>query len=179
VKPGDKVLVTGAAGGVGAFAVQLAKVYGAEVTGVCSTSKVDLVTALGADHVIDYTLEDFAAGKNRYDVIIDTAGSRDLLTVRKALTPKGRLVLVGGERSGKWLGIGPVLRAAWLSVFVSQKLGGILGKESSAVFEELGALVAQGKVRPAIDRTYQLSEAADAIRYVQAGKARGKVVVLI
>ena len=180
VKPGDKVLVTGAAGGVGAFAVQLAKLFGAaEVTGVSSTAKVDLVTTLGVDRVIDHSQEDFATGKDQYDVIIDTAGGRNLRDLRKALTPKGRLVLVGGEPSGKWFGIGKVLRAAWLNVFVGHKLGGILGKESSAVFEELGALVAQGKLRPAIDRTYQLSEAADAIRYVQSGKARGKVVVLI
>lgn len=176
VKPGDKVLVTGAAGGVGAFAVQLAKMYCAEVTGVCSTAKVDLVASLGADHVIDYTQEDFATGKDQYDVIIDTAGSRNLLSVRKAMTPKGRLVIVGGERSGKWFGIGAPTRAALLNLFVSQKLGGILGKESSAV---LGELIAQEKIRAAIDKTYQLSEAPDAIRYVQAGKARGKVVVLM
>jgi NADPH:quinone reductase-like Zn-dependent oxidoreductase len=179
VKPGDKVLVTGAAGGVGTFAVQLAKMYGAEVTGVCSTAKVDLVAAIGADHVIDYTREDFATGKHQYDVIIDTAGSRNLLRVRKALTPKGRLVVVGGERDGKWFGIARPLRAAVLNLFVGQKIGGMLAKEGSGEFEQLGALIGQRKIRPAIDRTYQLSRAPDAIRYVQAGKARGKVVVLI
>ncbi|GAA1572384.1 NAD(P)-dependent alcohol dehydrogenase [Kribbella sancticallisti] len=179
VKPGTKVLITGAAGGVGTFAVQLAKLYGAEVTGVCSTAKADLVAALGADHVIDHTREDFADGNHQYDVIIDTAGSRDLRHVRKALTPKGRLVIVGGERDGKWFGVGRPLRAALLNLFVGQKIGGMLAKESSAEFEELGALMAEGKIRPAIDRTFQLSEAPDAIRYVQGGKARGKVVVTL
>jgi NADPH:quinone reductase-like Zn-dependent oxidoreductase len=153
--------------------------YGAEVTAVCSTAKADLVAALGADHVIDYSREDFASGKHRYDMIIDTAGSRSLRHLRRALTPKGRLVIVGGERDGKWFGVGRALRAMLLNLFVGQKIGGMLAKESSEEFGRLGALIAQGKIRPAIDRTFRLSEAPDAIRYVQAGQARGKVVVLI
>ena len=179
VQPGEKVLVIGAAGGVGTFALQLAKMYGAVVTGVCSTTKVDLVRSLGADDVIDYTSQDFADGKQRYDVVIDTAGSRSLTQLRRALTPKGRLVIVGGEGDGRWTGIGRPLRAMLLNLFVGQKLSGLAPRESAEDFRILGEFIAEGKIHPVLDKTFQLSEAPDAIRYLQAGKSRGKVVVLI
>jgi NADPH:quinone reductase-like Zn-dependent oxidoreductase len=179
VQPGQHVLVIGAAGGVGSFALQLAKLYGAVVTGVCSTAKVSLVDSLGADHTIDYTSENIADGNHQYDVIIDAAGSRPLRQLRKALAPHGRLVIVGGEGDGKWLGIGRPLRALLLNLFVGQQLSGLVPKESAADFEELARLVDQGRIRPVIDRTFPLREAPAAIRYVQAGRARGKVVVLV
>src|SRR5206468_1466880 len=137
VRVGQRVLIIGAGGGVGTFAVQLAKAYGAEVTGVCSTSKVDLVRSLGADHVIDYTREEIGDGRNRYDVIVDIAGNRPLSQLRRALTPRGTLVIVGGEDSGKWLGVRRQLRASALSPFVRQKLGTFISKERRQDLEEL------------------------------------------
>ena len=180
VRPGHKVLVIGASGGVGTFAVQIANAFGAEVTGVCSTVKVDLVRSLGAAHVIDYTQDDVADGEHRYDAILDIGGNRRLSHLRRALTPAGRLVVVGGETGGRWLGgFDRGIRGQLLSPFVSQKLGGFTAKENSADLVVLRELVESGKVMPAIDRTYPLSESAAAVRHVQEGRARGKVVIAV
>jgi NADPH:quinone reductase-like Zn-dependent oxidoreductase len=180
VRPGQQVLIIGAAGGVGSFAVQLAKAFGAEVTGVCSTTKMDLVRSIGADDVIDYTREDFANGSRRYDLILDTAGNRPLSQLRRALTPKGTLVIVGGEGGGRWLGgFDRSLRALALSPFVSQKLCGFTLKENSANLRTVGEYVEAGKLTPVIDRTYALSEVPKAIQYREGGHARGKVVVTL
>jgi NADPH:quinone reductase-like Zn-dependent oxidoreductase len=178
VRSGQKVLIIGASGGVGTFAVQIAKAFGAEVTGVCSTTKTDLVRALGADHVLDYTREDFADGEHRYDAILDIGGNSRLSHLRRALTPAGRLVIVGGETDGHWLGgFDRQLLAIMLSPLVSQNLGILGAKENAADLSALRELLESGKVTPAVDRTYLLSEAAAAIRYLQDGNARGKVVV--
>jgi len=180
VQAGQRVLVIGASGGVGSFAVQIAKGFGAEVTGVCSARKVELVRALGADHVLDYACDDFAAGGHRYDAIIDTGGNSRLARLRRALTPGGRLVIVGGETGGRWLGgFDRQLRATLLSPLVSQKLGMLAASENSADLSVLRELLEAGTVRPAVDRTYPLGEAAAAIRYFQEGHARGKVVITV
>ena len=180
VRPGQHVLIIGAGGGVGTFAVQLAKAFGAEVTGVCSTTKTDLVRSIGADHVIDYTREDFADGRNRYDVILDIAGNRSLSHLRRALAPEGTLVIVGGEGGGRWLGgIDRQLRAHLLSPFVRQKLGTWISTERKEDLEALRELLEAGKVTPVIDRTFPLSEAPEAIRYLRTGQAHGKVVITV
>ena len=180
VQAGQQVLVIGASGGVGTFAVQIAKAFGAEVTGVCSTTKVDLVRSLGADHVIDYTRDEIGAGGRRYDVIIDIGGNRPLRQLRSALAPRGTLVIVGGETDGRWLGgFDRSLRAPVLSLLVRQKLGGVMCSENAADLLVLAALIESGKVRPVIDRTYPLSQTAAAVRYVQEGMARGKVVITL
>jgi NADPH:quinone reductase-like Zn-dependent oxidoreductase len=180
VQPGQQVLIIGAGGGVGTFAVQLAKAFGAEVTGVCSTAKVDLVRSLGADAVVDYTISDFAAGADRYDLIVDTAGYRSLAQLRRALTPKGTLVIVGGEGGGRWLGgLDRLLRALVMSPVVGQKLGGLLATENRQDLDAMTELIEAGKVTPVIDRTYPLSEAADAIRYLEQGHPAGKIVVIV
>ena len=181
VQPGQKVLIIGAAGGVGSFAVQLAKTFGAEVTGVCSTGKVDLVRSIGADHVIDYTREDFADGVPRYDLILDTAGNRSLSHLRRALAPKGTLVIVGGEGGGRWLGgfDRQILRAPMLSPFVSQTLRPLISKERRKDLVVLTELIEAGKVTPIIDGTHPLSEVPEAIRYLERGHARGKVVITV
>ncbi len=180
VQAGQKVLIVGASGGVGSFAVQIAKAYGAEVTGVCSTTKVDAVRALGADHVVDYTREDLADGRHRYDVVLDIGGNRRLSHLRRALTPRGRLVIVGGETDGRWLGgVDRQLRAHLLSPFVSQKLGTFVASENAEDLATLRELIESGKITPAIDRSYPLSEVAAAIRYMLDGQARGKLVITI
>jgi NADPH:quinone reductase-like Zn-dependent oxidoreductase len=178
VRPGQKVLVIGASGGVGTFAVQIAKALGAEVTGVCSTTKVDLVRSIGADHVIDYTLDDITDGAQRYDVILDTGGHRSLTHLRRALTPRGTLVIVGSETGGRWLGGSDrLLRALMLSPFVGQKLGTFICSENAKDLIVLTELIESGAVTPVIDRTYPLSETPAAIRYMEEGHARGKVVI--
>jgi NADPH:quinone reductase-like Zn-dependent oxidoreductase len=181
VQPGQNVLVIGAGGGVGSFAVQIAKAFGAVVTGVCSTSKMDLVRSIGADDVIDYTHEDFADGARRWDVIIDNAGRRPLSRLRRALTTKGSLVIVGGDGGGHWTGgfFRGVLRAPLVSLFVGQKLRGLSTKLNQEDLVVLKELIEAGKVTPVIDRTYPLSESADAIRYLETGHARGKVVISV
>jgi NADPH:quinone reductase-like Zn-dependent oxidoreductase len=179
VRAGQRVLIIGAGGGVGTFAVQIAKADGAEVTGVCSTAKVGLVRSIGADHVIDYTREDFADGRSRYDVILDIAGNRSLSELRRALTPRGTLVIVGAEDAGNWLGIRRQLRAAALSPFVRQKLGFFISKERRQDLEELRKLLEAGAIRPVVDRTFPLEEVPDAIRYLRDGRARGKVVITV
>ena len=177
VRPGQHVLVIGASGGVGTFAVQLAKAFGAEVTGVCSTAKTDLVRAVGADHVIDYTREDPVAGRHRYDVIIDIGGNRRLAHLRRALAPKGTLVITGGE-GGRWLGgIGRNLRAQLLSLFVSQKLTAFVARQRPADLMTLRDLGDSGAITPAVERTYPLGQAAAAVRHLAEGRARGKVVI--
>lgn len=181
VQPGQKALIIGAAGGVGTFAVQLVKAFGAEVTGVCSTPKVDLVRSIGADNVIDYTREDFADGVQHYDLILDTAGNRSLSQLRRALAPRGMLVIVGGEGGGRWLGgfDRQILRAPALSLFVSQALRPFMSKERAEDLVVLTELIEAGKVTPVIDRTYPLSEVPDAVRYLAQGHARGKVVITV
>jgi NADPH:quinone reductase-like Zn-dependent oxidoreductase len=180
VEPGQKVLIIGASGGVGTFAVQLAKVFGAHVTGVCSTTKVDLVRSLGADHVIDYTREDFAKGRQRYDVILDIGGNPSLSRLRRALAPKGTLVITGGETGGRWLGgYDRQLRALLLSRFVGQNLKTFINKENHEDLIVLTELIESGKVTPVIDRTYPLTDAPKAIRYLEEGHARGKVVITV
>jgi NADPH:quinone reductase-like Zn-dependent oxidoreductase len=180
VQVGQKVLIIGASGGVGTFAVQIAKAFGAEVTGVCSTAKTDFVRANGADHVIDYTRDDFADGQHRYDAILDIGGNRPLSQLRRALTPKGRLVIVGGETDGRWLGgFDRQLRAPLLSLLVSQKLGMLASSENSADLMVLRDLIESGQVAPAVDRMYPLSEAPAAIRYLIEGHVRGKVVITV
>ncbi len=160
--------------------MQIAKAFGAEVTGVCSTGKMDLVRAIGADHVIDYTQDDFADGKRRYDAVIDIGGNRRLSHLRRALAPRGRLVLVGGEHGGPFLGgIERNLRAHLLSPFVSQKLGAFVARQRRVDLMVLRDMIESGAIAPAIDRSYPLSQAPAAIRHLAEGHARGKVVVTI
>jgi len=180
VQPGQKVLIIGASGGVGTFVVQIAKAFGAEVTGVCSTPKVDLVRSLGADHVIDYTRDDFTTGDHRYDVILDIGGNRRLSHLRRALTPRGTLLIVGGETGGRWLGgFDRSLRAVLLSMFVHQSLGMLTSSENSKDLNVLRDLIEDGQVAAAIDRTYPLSDTPNAIQYVIENRARGKVVISV
>lgn len=178
VQAGQQVLVIGASGGVGAFAVQIAKAYGADVTGVCSTAKADMVQSIGADRVIDYTRGDIADGGHRYDVILDTGGNRPLRQLRRALTPRGTLVIVGGETDGRWLGGSDrQLRAVMLSPFTGQHLGTLLCSENKTDLLALTELIESGQVTPVIDKIYPLSQTILAIRYMQDGHARGKVVI--
>ena len=181
VQPGQTVLVIGAAGGVGSLAVQIAKARGATITGVASGSKAGLVRSLGADDVIDYTREDFTDGSRRWDVIIDNAGRRPLSQLRKALTPKGTLVIVGGDGGGNWTGgfFRGMLRAPIVSLFVGQRLRGLATKITQEDLAALAELVEAGTVTPVIDRTYPLIEAPDAIRYLAEGHAAGKIVVTV
>jgi NADPH:quinone reductase-like Zn-dependent oxidoreductase len=180
VRPGQEVLVIGASGGVGTYAVQIAKAFGARVTGVCSTQKVAMVRSIGADHVIDYTREDFAEEDQRYDLILDIGGNSSLARLRRALASRGILVIVGGEGGGRWLGgTDRQIRALVLSPFVSQKLGTFVNKENHEDLIILKELIESGKVTPVIDRTYPLSEVPEAIRYLEEGHARGKVVIAV
>jgi NADPH:quinone reductase-like Zn-dependent oxidoreductase len=179
-RPGQEVLVIGASGGVGTFAVQIAKALGAHVTGVCSTVKVDTVRSIGADCVIDYTREDFAEGGQRYDLILDIGGNSPLSRLRRALTPEGALVIAGGEGGGRWLGgTDRQLRAMMVCPFVGQKLGTFISKENHEDLIILTELVESGKVAPVIDRTYSLNEVPEAIRYLEEGHAQGKVVITV
>ena len=180
LEAGQTVLIVGASGGVGTYAVQIAKALGAEVTGVCSTAKVAMVRALGADHVIDYSEADFADGRHRYDAILDIGGNRSLSDLRRALAPDGRLVIVGGEEGGRWFGgIDRQLRAVLLSPLVSQKLGTFVSSENAEDLTALADLIESGKIEPAVDRTYPLREAASAMRHLIDGQARGKVVLTV
>src|SRR5918994_2738728 len=180
VREGQEVLIIGASGGVGTYAVQIAKAFGAHVTGVCSTAKVEMVRSIGADHVIDYTQEDFAEGDQRYDLILDIGGNSSLLRLRRALAPQGTLVIVGGEGGGRGLGgTDRQLRAMMLSPFVGQKLGTFINKENHEDMIVLKELIESGKVTPIIDRTYPLSEVPEAIRYLEEGYARGQVVISV
>jgi NADPH:quinone reductase-like Zn-dependent oxidoreductase len=180
VQAGEKVLIIGASGGVGSFAVQIAKASGAEVTGVCGTAKVDMVRALGADAVLDYARQDFADGAARYDVILDIGGNARLSRLRRALTPRGRLVIVGGETDGRLLGgSSRQIRAQLLSPFVRQKLGTFVASENAAGLSALTELIEAGKLTPAVDRIYPLAETPAAIRRLLDGQARGKLVISV
>src|ERR1041385_5307109 len=179
VRAGQRVLIIGAGGGVGTFAVQIAKADGAEVAAVCSTAKTEFVRSIGAEHVIDYTKEEFADGRNRYDVILDIAGNRPLSQLRRALTSRGTLVIVGAEDAGNWLGIRRQLRAAALSPFVRQKLGFFISKERSQDLAELRKLLEAGVISPVVDRTFALDEVPEAISYLRGGRARGKIVIAV
>jgi NADPH:quinone reductase-like Zn-dependent oxidoreductase len=178
VRPGQHVLVVGASGGVGSFAIQIAKSSGAVVTAVCSTDKVDLVRRLGADRVIDYTREDFTSGDARYDAVLDMGGNRHLSHLRRVLTPRGTLVIVGGETGGKWLGgFGRSLRAVLLSPFVSQRLGMLTSSENGTDLRALGELIESGQVTPALDRTYTLTEVPAALRRMSDNAVHGKIAI--
>jgi len=177
LKPGQKVLINGASGGVGTFAVQIAKSYGAEVTGVCSTRNVEMVRSIGADHVIDYTQEDYTKSGQHYDLIIDNVGNHSLLANRRVLNPDGIFVIIGGPK-GNWLAplMNPI-KALMLSPFVGQEFVMILAKLDKDDLAILGDLMQAGKVTPVIDRRYRLSEVPAAIRYSEEGHARGKIVI--
>jgi len=177
-----KVLINGASGGVGTFAVQIAKSFGADVTGVCSTRNVDLVRSLGADHVIDYTKEDFAKGTERYDAILDNVPNHTLSECRRVLSPKGKYVLIGGggPNDSRWIGpFGRIIKTMVLSPFISQEMGMMMADTSQKDLTILADLMQSGKVKPVIDRTYKLSEVPAAIAYVEEGHARGKVIITI
>jgi NADPH:quinone reductase-like Zn-dependent oxidoreductase len=174
------VLINGASGGVGTFAVQIAKTYGADVTGVCSTRNVEMVKSIGADHVIDYTKEDFTQGSTRYDLIIDNVGNHTLSELRHVLTPNGALVSVGGPSENPWLGpLGTSIDAYFLAPFVSQKLIFMLAQANKDDLEVLRDLMQGGKVTPVIDRRYPLAETGQAISYLEQGHAKGKVIITV
>jgi len=180
VEAGESVLVIGASGGVGTYAVQIAKALGAEVTGVCSTSKIDLVRRLGADHVIDYTTADLTDGSRRYDVVIDIGGNTPLRKLRKILTREGTLVIVGGESKGNLTGgFGRSLRAPLWSLLVPQRLTMLASNERHLSLEEVTGLIEAGGVTPSVDRTFGLEEATAAMLYLEAGQVRGKIVITI
>jgi NADPH:quinone reductase-like Zn-dependent oxidoreductase len=179
VEAGQRVLVIGASGGVGSYAVQVAKTLGAQVTGVSSAAKIDLVRSLGADHVVDYTTQDFADGTNSYDLIIDTGGNSTLARLRRALTDRGTLVIVGGENAGKLTGMGRQLRALAISPFVRQRLTMQVPKENFRDLDILTGMIEAGSVTPSIDRIYPLDDTADAVRHLVAGNVRGKVAITI
>lgn len=180
VEAGQHVLVIGASGGVGSYAVQLAKALDAEVTGVCGPTKLDFVTSLGADHVLDYTTEDFADGTHAYDLILDIAGNSSLSRLRRALTSTGTLVIVGGEGGGKWTGgFGRSLRAPLLSRFVGQRLTMLASKERASDQERLTPLIEAGKVVPRIDARYPLGRVGEAMQHLEAGHVRGKVAIVM
>jgi len=180
IRSGQKVMIVGASGGVGTFAVQIAKVFGAEVTGVTSTRNLELVHSIGADRVIDYTHEDFTRGDQKYDLIFQLAGTASPSALRRALTPKGTLVLSSGDSPGRVIGpIGRILKAVLLSPFIGQTMRPLETKPSSDDLQFLTELIEGGRITPVIDRTYPLSDAADAIRYLETGRARGKVVITI
>ena len=179
IQPGQKVLINGASGGVGTFAVQIAKSFGADVTGVCSTRNVDMVRSIGADHVIDYTKEDFTKSAERYDLILDNVGNHSLLESRRVLNPKGKYIMVGGP-AGRWIDPLPrAISALVLSRFVSQDIRLFLADLNQADLNILRDLMQAGKVTPVIDRRYRLSEIPEAIRYLEQGHARGKVVITL
>lgn len=180
VEAGQHVLVLGASGGVGTYAVQIAKALGAEVTGVAGTAKVEMVRSLGADHVIDYTTDDFVDGPTRYDLIIDIGGRNSIRRLRRALTPTGTLVIVGGEDGGKWTGgIGRQIRATLLSPFVRQRLAMFLSKEHHSIIDRLAEHLASGAVVPAIGERFPLDRTADALRRLGSGTTMGKSVIVV
>ena len=180
IEAGDSVLIVGASGGVGTFAVQIAKALGAEVTGVCSTRHVDMVFSLGADHVIDYTKADFTDGSRRYDVILQAAGAHTATACRRALTTNGTLVQISGTSDNRWIGpLGRIVTGRLLSPFVSQTITSFTVRPNRQDLEFIGSLIEAGKVTPVIDRTFPLTDIHDAIRHVEEGHTRGKVVVTV
>jgi NADPH:quinone reductase-like Zn-dependent oxidoreductase len=178
IRAGQKVLIIGASGGVGSYAVQLAKAFGAHVAGVCSTAKADLVRSIGADEVIDYTREDFADGRQRYDLILDIGGNSPLSRLRRALTPKGTLVIAGGE-GGRWTGVGRQLRALMLSPLVRQRLTMYFSRPRQADLGVLSRLIEAGQLTPVVGRAYPLADVPGAVRHLAAGHARGKIAITI
>ncbi|MBI5106520.1 MAG: NAD(P)-dependent alcohol dehydrogenase [Solirubrobacterales bacterium] len=179
VAPGDAVLINGASGGVGTFAVQLAKTFGAEVTAVCSTGTADLVTSLGADHVIDYTREDFTRNGRQYDVMLDLIGSHSLAASRRALTPRGAYVLVGVKDMGRWFGMARQFKALCTAPFVRQKMRVFVCKHTRADLTVLKELVEAGDVRPVIDQRYDLAQVREAFAGLGRGHARGNTVITV
>lgn len=180
IKAGQRLLIVGASGGVGTFAVQLARYFGAEVTGVCSARNVELVRSLGADHVIDYTRQNVLTNGQRYDVIFQLAGWTSPLQFRRILNPNGTLLVSSGDSPGRIAGpIGNALKAVLISPFVSQRLRPFLAKPNTEDLQFLADLIEAGRVKPVIDRSYALAESADAIRYLETGRARGKLVIAI
>ena len=182
IQAGQKVLINGASGGVGTFAVQIAKSFGANVTGVCSTRNVDLVKSLGADHVIDYTKEDFTKSADRYDVMLDNVGNHSLSECRGVLTPKGKYVLIGGGGAGDQGFLGGLGKALWAMVFskfVNQQMGMMMADTNQKDLTVLADMMQAGKLKPVIDRTYKLDQVPDAIRYLEEGHARGKVIIAV
>src|SRR5216683_3182225 len=178
IQPGSKVLINGAAGGVGTFAVQIAKSFGADVTGVCSTRNLDLVRSIGADEVIDYTQQNFTTSNQRYDLILDCVGNHSFSACRRILNPDGRFVMVGAPHDASMMGLlAQMIKALLLSVFVSQKAIMFIAKSSQDDLTLLGELIATGKLTPVIDSRYTLSDAPDAVRHVEEGHARGKVII--
>jgi NADPH:quinone reductase-like Zn-dependent oxidoreductase len=178
LQPGQKVLINGASGGVGTFAVQIAKALGAEVTGVCSTRNVELVRSIGADHVIDYTHEDFTRSDERYDLMLDVAGSRSWSECRRVLNPQATLVIVGAPKGNRLLGpLGHMVRLLLAGLLSSRKVVFFIAKFNKADMLVLQELLEAGKVTPVIDRRYELSEIADALRYLGKGHAQGKIVI--
>jgi NADPH:quinone reductase-like Zn-dependent oxidoreductase len=180
IQSGQEVLINGASGGVGTFTVQIAKSYGAHVTGVCSGRNAEMVRSIGADRVIDYTKEDFTRGSERYDLIIDTVGNHPLSEIRRVLTLNGTLVIVGGPSDNSWIGpLAGLVKAAAASPFVSQKMIFMLAKANKEDLDILGNMMQTGKLTPVIDKRYKLAEAAEAIGYLELGHARGKVIVAV
>jgi NADPH:quinone reductase-like Zn-dependent oxidoreductase len=179
LQAGQKVLINGASGGVGTFAVQIAKALGAEVTGVCSTRNVELVRSLGADHVVDYTREDFTRSGERYDLLLDIAGSRSWSQLRRVLTPEATVVIVGAQKRRVLGPIGHIVRLRLASLRGSQKAVFFIAKTNRADMEILRELIEAGKIKPVVDRRYELSETADAFRYLGEGHARGKIIVTL
>jgi len=182
VQPGQKVLINGASGGVGTFAVQIAKSFGADVTGVCSARNADLVRSLGADHVIDYAKEDFTKSAERYDVMLDNVGNHSLSECRGVLTPNGKYVLIGGggaNEQGLLGGLGKALWAMVFSKFVDQQMGMMMADANGKDLTVLADMMQSGKLKPVIDRTYKLDQVPDAIRYLEEGHARGKVIIAV
>lgn len=180
IEAGQKVLIIGASGGVGTYAVQLAKAFGGEVTGVSSSEKMDLVSSIGAEHVIDYTRVDYLGGAQTYDLILDIGGNSRLSRLRRALTAKGTLVFVGGEEGGALTGgFGRQIRALFVSMFVGQRLTMLVSKERYTDLEALTPLLESGQVTPVMDRTYPLAEVADAMGHLEAGHVRGKIAIII
>ena len=178
VSAGQSVLVTGASGGVGSYAVQLARALGADVTGVCSTAKADYVRSIGAHHVLTYPLDDWADGTRRWDLVIDIAGNPSVRELRRALTPRGTAVFVGGENAGVFLGMARQIRGALVSPFVGQRLVPLIARERAENFERLTQLIEAGRLDPVLDRTFPLEQAADAARQLERGEVRGKVAVV-
>lgn len=180
IQQGQKVLINGASGGVGTFAVQIAKSFGAEVTGVCSTRNVDMVRSLGADHVIDYTRENFTESAEHYDLILDNVGNHPLLSVKRALKPQGLVVIVGGPKDNHWIGpLGRSARALMLNPFIDEEFAGLMASMNQADLDTLAELARSGKMTPVIDRRFALDDTAEAIRYLEKGRARGKVIVAV
>src|SRR5437762_493488 len=182
IRSGQRVLIVGASGGVGTFAVQIAKWFGADVTGVCSTRNLEMVRSIGADSVIDYTKEDFAKGDQRYDVILDNVPNYSLSECRRILNPEGKYVMIGGggPNDNSWIGpFGRLIQALVVSPFVSQKMGMMMAELKKSDLAILGDMMQSGKVKPVIDRTYKLSDVPAAIAYLEEGHARGKVIITV